>query len=171
MFSIQKPIVLVGMMGVGKSYIGSHLAQRLGCAFSDSDKVIEEKAGCSIPEVFQRDGEPKFRDVEGATIIALLDQPAHVIATGGGAVMREETMATIKRKAISIWLRADIDSIMERVSKNENRPLLKDTDPRAKLESLLAARENTYAQADFVVDNPIRRDGSAVDDITEILRR
>lgn len=155
---MNKPIVLIGMMGSGKTYIGARLARALDLPFVDSDRVIEEKAGCLVSEIFARDGEAKFREVEHKTITDLLESVPQVIATGGGAVLNADTMAQIKDKAISVWLRCDIDTLYDRVSKNQNRPLLQVENPRAELEKLVNAREKIYASADFVVENPLSGD-------------
>jgi len=150
---VEKTIVLIGMMGAGKTCIGRKLAERLGLPFVDADQEIAEAAGCSIPDIFALHGEAAFREGEARVISRLLDDPVHVLATGGGAFMNEKTRAKIRERAISIWLRADIDLLMRRVTRRNNRPLLQKGEPRAVLEELMAEREPVYAHADIVVDS------------------
>ena len=148
-----KTIVLVGLMGAGKSCIGKRLAQRLGLTFVDADHEVERAAGCSIAEIFARHGEANFRDGERRVIARLLDNPIHVLATGGGAFMDPRTRALIRERAISIWLRADLDLLMRRVSRRNDRPLLQVAEPRQKLAELMALRYPVYAEADIAVDS------------------
>src|SRR6195952_2631957 len=141
----RRSIVLVGMMGAGKSTIGRRLAARLRLPFLDADIEIEAAhAGVTIPEIFATHGEPYFRDGEARVIARLLDNGPAVIATGGGAFMREETRNRIAVKAVSIWLKADLDVIMKRVKRRADRPLLQTEDPEATVARLLAAREPVY---------------------------
>jgi len=151
--SIDRPIVLVGLMGAGKSCIGRRLATRLGLGFVDADREIEQAAGCSIPEIFQRHGEEAFRDGERRVILRLLDGGPHVLATGGGAFMDPRTRHAIREKAISIWLRADLELLARRVQRRNDRPLLQVADPKAKLAQLMAERYPVYAEADITVDS------------------
>ncbi|MDF0520902.1 shikimate kinase [Bradyrhizobium yuanmingense] len=147
-----RSIVLVGMMGVGKSTIGRRLAARLKLPFTDADTEIEvAHAGMTIPEIFATHGEPYFRDGEARVIARLLEGGPIVLATGGGAFMREETRARIAAKAISIWLRADHDVIMRRVRRRADRPLLQTVDPEGTVTRLLAQREPIYANADLTI--------------------
>ena len=148
-----RPIVLVGMMGVGKSTIGRRMAARLGLPFVDADTEIEAAAGMTIPEIFERHGEPYFRDGEARVIARLLDGGPIVLATGGGAFMREETRARIKAKALSIWLKADPDVIMRRVRRRADRPLLQTADPEATVARLLGEREPIYGKADMTISS------------------
>jgi shikimate kinase len=150
---VPKTIVFVGLMGVGKTCIGRRLAQRLDLPFVDADRAIEEAAGCSIAEIFSRHGEQAFRDGERRVILRLLDNPVHVLSTGGGAVMDPQTRARIHERAISIWLRADLELMLKRVSRRNDRPLLQVADPRAKLQELMASRYPFYAEADIIVDS------------------
>ena len=151
--SLTKPITLIGLMGAGKTTVGIYLARTLAVDFLDSDRVIEEKAGISIPEIFQRDGEEFFRKVEERTIMDILArQKPLVLATGGGAFMNAETRAAIKQNSISIWLNAKLDTLFERVEHSTSRPLLNNINKRAKLESLITERYPIYGQADIVVD-------------------
>ena len=146
-----RSIVLVGMMGAGKSTIGRRLSARLHLPFLDADTEIEAAAGMSIPDIFETHGEPHFRDGEARVIARLLDGGPAVIATGGGAFMREETRARIAAKAVSIWLKADADIIMRRVKRRADRPLLQTADPAATVDRLIAEREPVYQHADLTI--------------------
>src|SRR5262245_53644098 len=150
---VPKTVTLVGLMGAGKSCIGKRLAHRLGLAFIDADHEVERAAGCSIAEIFARHGEAYFRDGERRVIARLLDGPVHVLATGGGAFMDPRTRALIQERAISIWLRADLDLLMRRVSRRSDRPLLQVADPRQMLADLMAQRYPVYGEADIAVDS------------------
>jgi len=146
-----RSVVLVGMMGAGKSTIGRRLSARLGLPFLDADTEIETAAGMSIPDIFESRGEPDFRDGEARVIARLLDSGPAVLATGGGAFMRQETRDRIRDKAVSIWLKADIDIIMRRVKRRFDRPLLQTADPEATVGRLISAREPVYQLADLTV--------------------
>ncbi len=148
-----RTIVLVGLMGVGKSNIGRRLAARLGLPFVDADAEIEAAAGETIEEIFRRRGEAAFRDGERRVIARLLDGPIHVLAAGGGAFMDPQTRARIRESGISVWLRADIDVLLARVARRDNRPLLKAGDPRTILTELMEKRYPIYAEADITVDS------------------
>ena len=140
------------MMGAGKSTIGRRLAARLRLPFFDADAEIEAAhAGMTIPEIFAAHGEPYFRDGEARVIARLLDRGPGVLATGGGAFMREETRSRIRDKAVSVWLKADADTIMKRVKRRADRPLLQTTDPAATVNRLLEAREPVYQGADLTI--------------------
>ncbi|MBL8779701.1 MAG: shikimate kinase [Alphaproteobacteria bacterium] len=149
----ERSIVLVGLMGAGKSTVGRRLASVLRLPFHDADQEIETAAGCSISDFFERYGEPAFRDGERKVIARLLAGPRHVLATGGGAFMDPTTRALIKAQGLSVWLRANIDLLMERVTKRPTRPLLKNDDPRGTMERLMAERYPVYAEADITVDS------------------
>jgi shikimate kinase len=150
----SRSIVLVGMMGVGKSSIGRRLAARLGIPFVDADTEIEKAAGMSIADIFARHGEADFRSGEARVIARLLDGGPQVLATGGGAVMNADTRAAIKAKGVSIWLSAELDVLMRRINKRkDDRPMLQTADPAATLRELLVAREPVYAQADLTVQS------------------
>jgi shikimate kinase len=150
----SRSIVLVGMMGVGKSSIGRRLAARLGVPFVDADAEIEKAAGMSIADIFARHGEADFRSGEARVIARLLDGGPQVLATGGGAVMNADTRVAIKAKGVSIWLSAEFDVLMRRINKRKNdRPMLQTADPAATLRELLVAREPVYAQADLTVQS------------------
>ena len=140
-------------MGAGKTCIGKRLAKRLGLPFADADAAIEKAAGCTIPEIFAQHGEAAFREGERKVIARLLDDPPHVLATGGGAFMDPETRARVKARAISIWLRAELDVLLRRTARRSNRPLLNAGDPREVLERLMAVRYPVYAEADITVDS------------------
>jgi shikimate kinase len=146
-----RSIVLVGMMGAGKSTIGRRLAARLRLPFLDADTEIEAAARMSIPDIFETHGEPYFRDGEARVIARLLDSGAGVLATGGGAVLREETRSLIRDRAVSIWLQADAEIIIRRVKRRADRPLLQTADPVATIERLIGEREPFYRQADLTI--------------------
>ncbi len=153
-FRVPKTVALVGLMGTGKTAVGKRLAQRLGLPFVDADAAIEAAAGnVTIEEIFERHGEPYFRAREREVVKRLLGDPVCVLATGGGAYLDEETRALIRERAISIWLKADIDLMMSRVARRNNRPLLKGKEPRAVFEQQIAERYPIYAQADITVDS------------------
>lgn len=153
MRKLDKTLVLVGMMGAGKTSVGRRLAGMLGVPFRDADVEIETAAGCTINEIFERFGEPAFRSGERKVIARLLTDPPHVLAAGGGAFVDEETRQRIKQHAVSIWLRAPLDLLIQRVLRKDTRPLLRNTDSRATLERLLREREPIYAQADLVIES------------------
>lgn len=147
----ERSIVLVGLMGAGKSTVGRRLASRLGLPFFDADSEIETAAGMSISEIFESHGEAAFRDGERRVIARLLQGPRHVLATGGGAFMSEETRALIAQRAVSVWLKADLDLLVARVGRRDTRPLLKGKDQRAVLAKLIEERHPFYALADLTV--------------------
>ena len=149
---ITRSIVLIGMMGAGKSTIGRRLGARLHLDFVDADVEIEAAAGCSIEEIFRVHGETAFRDGERRVIARLLDRPPHVLATGGGAFCDPRTREKVRARAVSVWLRADAELLYRRVIRRGNRPLLKTADVRATLERLIAERDPIYAEADIVVE-------------------
>lgn len=144
---IDRPIVLVGLMGVGKSSVGRRLAATLHLPFTDADDAIEEAAQMTINEIFAAHGEQDFRDGERRVIARLMDEARGVIATGGGAFVNDETRALILEKGIPVWLDADLDTLVERVGRKDNRPLLRNGEPREILARLKTEREPAYAQA------------------------
>ena len=146
-----KPLVLVGMMGAGKTTVGRRLAARLNRQFLDSDEEIEKAAQMSIPEIFEQRGEPEFRAGETRVIARVLKEHNVVLATGGGAFVNLETRALMKAEAVTVWLKAEVDILFERVSRRSNRPLLKTANPRATLEKLIEERYPIYAEADVIV--------------------
>jgi shikimate kinase len=150
---VPRTVVLIGLMGAGKSCIGRRLASQLALEFVDADTEIERAAGCSIEEIFERHGESAFRDGERRVIARLLDQPIHILATGGGSFMNPRTRTVIGQRAISVWLRADLDLLLKRTSRRNNRPLLKRGDPREILAKLIAERYPVYGQANIIVDS------------------
>lgn len=149
----ERSIVLVGLMGVGKTTVGRRLANLLHLPFLDADHEIEEAAGCTVSEIFRRYGEPAFRDGERRVIQRLLDGPRHVLATGGGAFMDARTREAIRQRGVSVWLKADIGLLMERVARKGTRPLLQTADPRGTMERLVAERYPVYAEADLTVES------------------
>lgn len=152
---VTRPIVLIGLMGVGKSTIGRRLAKRLALPFVDADAEIERAAGMSVAEIFERFGEPHFRDGERRVIARLIEGPRQVIATGGGAFMNEATRALILARTTAIWLDADLDTITARVGRRDHRPLLKGRDARAVLADLARVRNPVYALAPIhIVSQP-----------------
>mgnify|MGYP001950985101 CR=1 FL=1 len=149
--SLDRPIVLVGLMGVGKSSVGRRLARRLRLPVTDADEAIEQAHDLSISEIFARFGEDYFRDGERRVIQRLMDGKPRVIATGGGAFCQDETRDLILNQAISVWIDADIDTLVERVSRRDTRPLLKNRDAREVLTDLANQRNPHYSQADIHV--------------------
>jgi len=150
----RRSIVLIGMMGVGKSSVGRRLAARLGIPFVDADGEIEKAAGMSISDIFARHGEADFRSGEARVIARLLEGGPQVLATGGGAAMNPDTRAAIRAKGVSIWLSAEFDLLMRRINKRKNeRPMLQTADPAATLRRLLAERAPIYAQSDLTVQS------------------
>jgi shikimate kinase len=146
-----RTIVLVGLMGSGKTRVGSDLARIMGLPFIDADREIEAAAGMTIPEIFERFGEPEFRAGERKVMRRLLDGPPQVIATGGGAFIQKDIRDAVKQKAVSVWLKAELSTLVERVSRTDNRPLLRNVDPAVKLKELMDARYPIYAEADITV--------------------
>jgi shikimate kinase len=157
------------MMGVGKSTGGRKLAESLSAAFVDSDEEIEKAAGLSVQEIFERHGEPEFRRGERRVIERLVNGPPIVLATGGGAFMDAGTRALLKEKAVTVWLRAELDVIWKRVNRRDTRPLLKRENPKQVLADLAASRAPVYAEADFVIESGDAPAGEAVKAIREKL--
>jgi len=151
-YHLNKTVVLVGMMGSGKSAVGSAVARLLGVPFLDSDQEIVRAANMSIAEIFERDGEPFFRDKEHQVISRLLDEQRGILSTGGGAFLAERNRAVIHDKGVAVWLRADLDLLWNRVRHKNTRPLLRTADPLATLTELCRARNPVYALADLAVD-------------------
>ena len=166
MTRLSRTVALVGMMGAGKSSLGRRLATRLGVPFRDADSEIEMAAGCPVSEIFERYGEPAFRDGERKVIARLLEEPPHVLATGGGAFIDADTRGRLKRIAVTIWIRARVDVVMRR----NTRPLLRTSDPRATLEMLLTQRTPFYAEADLAIESDDGPHAAAVDQILAALR-
>ncbi|MBP0437871.1 shikimate kinase [Tianweitania sediminis] len=148
----SRTVVFVGLMGAGKTAIGRRVAQALDLPFVDSDHEIEAVSRLTIPELFERYGEPEFRALEHRVLERLVREGPGIVSTGGGAFMDANTRAVIAERGISVWLKADLDVLMERAMKKGNRPLLKTADPRGTMAGLMAARYPTYAQADITVE-------------------
>ena len=150
-YNLKKTIVMVGMMGAGKTAIGRGLAQRLDVPFLDSDAEIETAANRTVPEIFERDGEAFFRARESEVIARLLVEARGVLSTGGGAFLAEGNRANITARGVSVWLDADLDLLWQRVRHKDTRPLLRTADPRATLADIYATRVPLYSKADVVV--------------------
>lgn len=148
-----RSVVLVGLMGAGKSTVGRRLSQRLGLEFVDADAAIEEAAGMSIPDIFATHGEEYFREGERRVIARLMEDGQIVLATGGGAFMNGQTRQAIARRGVSVWLKADLDLLMKRVSRRSDRPLLKNDDPEAVMRALMDKRYPIYAEADITIES------------------
>lgn len=161
----NRPIVLVGLMGAGKTAIGRRVAALLRLPFVDSDHEIEAASRMSVPDLFEKYGENEFRALEQRVIARLLHDGARVLATGGGAFMNEETRAAIRETAVSVWLKADLDTLMGRVARKQNRPLLKTDNPRAVMEKLMQARYPVYAEADVTVQTRDERREVIADEV------
>lgn len=149
----ERTIVLVGLMGAGKSSVGRRLAHALGLPFRDADEEVERAAGRSIAEIFDQLGEAAFRDGERRVIARLLEEPPHVLATGGGAFMHPQTRELIASKAVSVWLQADVEVLARRVARKNDRPLLQGRDPHEVLAALARDRHPIYALADLAVES------------------
>lgn len=169
MTRLTRTIALVGMMGAGKSSVGRRLAVRLDVPFRDADAEIEAAAGCSISEIFEHYGEAAFRDGERKVIGRLLQEPPHVLATGGGAFIDPQTRAHMKERAVSVWIQAPLEVLLSRVQRKDDRPLLKAGDPREILERLLAERSPFYAEADISIDSEHGPHSDAVERIVDLL--
>jgi len=165
----KRSLVLVGLMGAGKSTVGRRLAQKLGLPFLDADHEIEAAAGMTIPEIFSIYGEEYFRDGERRVIARLLQEGPIVLATGGGAFMNEETRAGIAEHGVSIWLRAYLDVLMRRGRKRSNRPLLQNSDPDGTMRRLMDLRHPVYAQADMTVESHEAPHDRVVAEIVRVL--
>jgi shikimate kinase len=170
MAGLKQTVALVGMMGAGKSAVGRRLAGRLDVTFRDADSEIEAAAGCTISDIFEKYGETAFRDCERKVIARLLNEAPHVLATGGGAFVDEETRVRIKSTALSVWLNVPIEVLIGRVGRRETRPLLRNGDPREIMTRLLAEREATYAEADLTINSEDGPYTASVDQIVAALR-
>ena len=168
-YSANKTIVLVGLMGVGKTTVGRRLAKRLGLDFADSDAEIEKAAGMTVADIFDAYGETDFRAGERRVIARLLDGTPQVVATGGGAFINPETRQLIKKSGISVWLDADIDVLVERTSRRDTRPLLQSGDPKIILRRLAQERGPIYAEADLEIKSNIGPHEKVVDHILKAL--
>jgi shikimate kinase len=164
-----KSIVLIGLMGAGKSSVGRRLALRLDLPFVDADNAIEEAAGMSIADIFSLYGEAFFRDGEKRVIARLLQSGPQVLATGGGAYLNAQTQDAISQHGMSVWLKADLDTLMQRVSKRAHRPLLQTQDPEGTMQKLMDARYPIYAKADYTVYSRDEPHDAVVDEIIAAL--
>lgn len=149
---LKKTVVMVGMMGAGKSAVGKELARILAVPFVDSDAEIELAANATIAEIFSRDGEPFFREKEAQVIARLLDGEPCVLSVGGGAFLRADTRERITNEGISVWLKANLETLWHRVKRKDTRPLLRTANPRQTLQDLMSAREPAYGKADLIVE-------------------
>lgn len=165
----DKSLVLIGLMGAGKTTIGRRLASRLDVHFVDADLEIEKAAGCTIADIFKKFGEAHFRDGERRVIARLMSDGPQVLATGGGAFMNAQTRAAIHEKGVSIWLKADIDVLMKRVSRRSHRPLLQNDDPQAVMQRLMDERYPIYAEANLTIDSKEGPHDAVVDEIIQAL--
>ena len=166
---LDRPVVLVGLMGVGKSTVGRRLAKRLGLPFVDSDSAIEDAAGYTAAEMFERYGEQDFRDGERRLVARLIDGEVRVIATGGGAYVDPRTRQLLNERAITVWLDAPVEILAERTSKRDTRPLLRTADPKSTLERLLEQRRPAYAEAHIHVKSGDGAHKEVVDQILQAL--
>jgi shikimate kinase len=162
---LKRTVALVGMMGAGKSSLGRRLAARLEVAFCDADAEIEKAAGCSINEIFERYGEEAFRDCERKVIGRLLNSVPHVLATGGGAFIDDETRARVKAQALSVWINVPLEVLVSRVKRRDTRPLLRNGDAEDILTRLFHERQTTYAEADLAIPGEDGPHGAGVDRI------
>jgi len=156
-------------MGAGKTAIGRKVAAALGLSFTDSDQEIERVSRMTVPDLFERYGEPEFRALESRVILRVLENGPQILSTGGGAFMNAQTRAVIEAQAVSVWLKADIDILMERVAKKQNRPLLQNADPRGVLERLMVERYPVYALADVTVPTRDERKEIITEEVLEAL--
>lgn len=168
---LDRPIVLVGLMGAGKSTVGRRLAKRLGLPFVDSDDAIEDAAGYPASEIYERYGEADFRDGERRLVARLVDGTVRVIATGGGAFVDPRTRKLLNERAITVWLDAPVDILAERTSRRDTRPLLRNTDPKGTLERLSQQRQPAYAEAHIRVRSGEGAHGDVVDSILHELEK
>jgi shikimate kinase len=168
----QRSIVLVGMMGAGKSSIGRRLASELNLPFVDADTEIETAAGMSIPEIFEVHGEPYFRSGEARVIARLLENGPQVMASGGGAFINPQTRALIRTRGISIWLKADLDVLLRRIKRRSDRPLLKADDPARTLQRLMDERYPVYAESDVTIHSrDVSHEAIVADIVTALAQR
>jgi shikimate kinase len=170
--NLRRTLVLVGLMGAGKSAVGRRLAKALGAPFADADEEIVTAAGMSIPDIFAAYGEGEFRELERRVVARLLVGPPMIVALGGGAFIDPQTRARVKARARSVWLRADLDTLVSRTArKKSTRPLLMQGDPRQILAALIERRYPVYAEADHILDTAEQPPEQIVEAIVDILRR
>ncbi len=169
---LSRIVVLVGLMGAGKTTVGRSLAKELGVRFRDSDDEIAKAAGCSIPDIFELHGEAIFRDLEQRVLIRLLEQKKpYILATGGGAFMNAGVREAIRELGVAVWLKADLDVLLERVSRRGTRPLLETGDKRAILERLMEERYPVYAEAEITINSAAGAREKVMEDIIRVLRQ
>ncbi|WP_366512891.1 shikimate kinase [Sphingomonas telluris] len=168
---LDRPLVLVGLMGAGKSTVGRRLARRLGLEFIDTDEAIESAAGCSAAEIFERFGEAEFRDGERRLVARLIDGEVRVIATGGGAFVDPRTRSLLNERAITIWLDAPVEILANRTSRRDTRPLLRNGDPKRTLERLAEERGPSYAEAHIRVTSGSAAHGEVVESIVTAIEK
>ena len=168
---LDRPVVLVGLMGVGKSTVGRRLARRLGLDFVDSDAAIEDASGYSAAEVFERFGEQDFRDGERRLVARLIDGAVKIIATGGGAYVDPRTRELLNERAITVWLDAPVEVLAERTGRRDTRPLLRNDDPKGTLERLSEQRRPSYAEAHIHVKSSDGPHGDVVERIVAAIER
>ena len=166
---LNRPIALVGLMGAGKSKIGKALSLSFDVPFIDTDEVIEEVAGMSIPSIFELYGEDKFRDIEAREIATLVSDKPAILSTGGGAFIRDETRTIINKDALSVWLKATPETLAGRISNTASRPLLKDKDPVEVLTELNSVRTPFYEQAHLTIDTDGMSLNAAIDKVTTVM--
>ena len=169
LFRINKPIVLVGIMGSGKTSIGTRLAKKLGASFFDIDQEIEKAVGCTIEDIFKYAGEDFFRKKENEVIRAVLENPLSIISTGGGTFLDEDIRALIKEQAVSIWLKADYNSLIDRLSRGKSRPILENGNKAELLKQLIDERYPVYQLADICVNSNDGPHSSIVNEILNLL--
>lgn len=168
---LARSVVLVGLMGAGKTSVGRRLAQALGASFADADEEIIAAAGMSIPDIFALYGEPRFRELERRVVARLLQQPPMVLALGGGAFIDVETRARVKAQGVSVWLRADLETLLARtLRKRGSRPLLAQGDPRDILARLMSERYPIYAEADYTIETQAEPHDAVVERITALVQ-
>lgn len=165
----RRSIALVGIMGVGKSTVGRRLARRLNLPFADGDEEIEAAAGMTVSDIFARLGEAEFRAGEARVMKRLLEGPRVVLATGGGAILNPETRAALRSRAVTVWMRADLETVAQRVQRRDTRPLLRGRDPLEALRAMAEVRYPIYQTADLIVDVASGAHGQAVDAICGVL--
>lgn len=168
-FMPPRTIALVGLMGCGKTSIGRRLAKKLELPFFDSDQEVEMAAGCSMKEIYSVFGEEAFKSGERRVIARLLEQPVHILATGGSSVLDEETRAILKEKSITVWLDADLETLIARVSRRNDRPLVQDHDPRKVIEGLIEVCYPVYEQSDLHVKTYDEATNATVDRVIEAI--
>jgi len=167
----SRSVVFVGLMGAGKTAIGRKVGAMLGLPFTDSDHEIESVSRMTIPDLFERYGETEFRSLEQRVIVRVLESGPQILSTGGGAFMNAQTREAISAHGLSVWLKAEVDILLDRVSKKQNRPLLKNADPRAVLEKLMAERYPVYALADVTVPTRDERKEVIASEVIEAISR